>query len=168
MSKPDANTDLSALTEIDRLVHEPARMAVMSLLYVVESTDFIFLVNQTGLTWGNLSAHISKLEGAGYIEVNKAFKGKRPNTTSAADRKRQAGFPAVCIANEASFWGVRRIMRARQIPCRRGGFYLSDQVTMGLCPKRTPPRAGVGLLNRVINAVSITTGVCRGCDHRSR
>jgi len=81
MSKPDGNADLSALAEIDRLVHEPARMAVMSLLYVVESADFIFLMNQTGLTWGNLSAHMAKLEGAGYIEVEKAFKGKRPNTT---------------------------------------------------------------------------------------
>lgn len=81
MNKPDGNSDLSALAEIDRLVHEPARMAVMSLLYVVESADFIFLMNQTGLTWGNLSAHISKLEGVGYIEVTKAFKGKRPNTT---------------------------------------------------------------------------------------
>jgi len=92
MSKPDATTDLSALTEIDRLVHEPARMAVMSLLYVVESTDFIFLVNHTGLTWGNLSAHISKLEGAGYIEVNKAFKGKRPNTTLRLTEKGRQAF----------------------------------------------------------------------------
>ena len=92
MSKPDANADLSALTEIDRLVHEPARMAVMSLLYVVESADFIFLVNHTGLTWGNLSAHMSKLEGAGYIEVNKAFKGKRPNTTLRLTEKGRQAF----------------------------------------------------------------------------
>jgi DNA-binding MarR family transcriptional regulator len=81
MSKLEANADLSALAEIDRLVHEPARMAVMSLLYVVASADFTFLMNQTGLTWGNLSAHMAKLEEAGYIEVEKAFKGKRPNTT---------------------------------------------------------------------------------------
>jgi DNA-binding MarR family transcriptional regulator len=81
MSKPDGNTGLSALAEVDRLVHEPARLAVMSLLYVVESADFIFLMNQTGLTWGNLSAHISKLEEAGYMAVKKTFKGKRPNTT---------------------------------------------------------------------------------------
>ena len=52
----------------------------MALLYVVESADFIFLMNQTGLTWGNLSAHLSKLEEAGYLEVEKSFKGKRPNT----------------------------------------------------------------------------------------
>lgn len=52
----------------------------MALLYVVQSADFTFLMDQTGLTWGNLSAHLSKLEEAGYIEVEKAFKGKRPNT----------------------------------------------------------------------------------------
>ncbi len=80
MSKTDANADLSALADVDRLVHEPARLAVMSLLYVVESADFVFLMNQTGLTWGNLSAHMSKLEEAGYLEVEKSFKGKRPNT----------------------------------------------------------------------------------------
>ena len=81
MSKAEENADLAALAEIDRLVHEPARLAVMALLYVVESADFIFLMNQTGLTWGNLSAHMAKLEGVGYIEVKKAFKGNRPNTT---------------------------------------------------------------------------------------
>jgi DNA-binding MarR family transcriptional regulator len=74
------NSDLASLAEIDRLVHEPARLAVMALLYVVDSADFIFLMNQTGLTWGNLSAHMSKLEAAGYLEVQKTFKGKRPNT----------------------------------------------------------------------------------------
>jgi DNA-binding MarR family transcriptional regulator len=81
MSKEAGKADITSLAEIDRLVHEPARLAVMSLLYVVESVDFTFLMNQTGLTWGNLSAHISKLEDAGYLEVEKTFKGKRPNTT---------------------------------------------------------------------------------------
>ena len=81
MSKEVGKADLSSLAEIDRLVHEPARLAVMSLFYVVDSADFTFLMNQTALTWGNLSAHISKLEDAGYLEVVKTFKGKRPNTT---------------------------------------------------------------------------------------
>ena len=81
MCKEFEETDLSSLAEIDRLVHEPARLAVMSLLYVVDSADFTFIMNQTGLTWGNLSTHMSKLEEAGYLEVEKTFKGKRPNTT---------------------------------------------------------------------------------------
>jgi DNA-binding MarR family transcriptional regulator len=80
MDKPEATPVIATLTEIDRLVHEPARLAVMALLYVVESADFIFLMNQAGLTWGNLSAHISKLEEGGYLSVEKTYKGKRPNT----------------------------------------------------------------------------------------
>ncbi len=75
------NYNLSGLAEIDRIVHEPARLAIMALLYVIESADFTFMMNQTGLSWGNLSAHMSKLEEAGYIEVEKSFKGRRPNTT---------------------------------------------------------------------------------------
>ena len=80
MSEMMGSQDYSALAEIDRLVHEPARLAIMALLYVVESADFTFLVNQTGLSPGNLSAHMSKLEEAGYLEVEKSFKGRRPNT----------------------------------------------------------------------------------------
>lgn len=81
MVKPEGGIDYSGLADIDRLVHEPARLAVMAVLYVLESADFTFLMNQTGLTWGNLSAHLSKLEEGGYIQVEKTFKGKRPNTT---------------------------------------------------------------------------------------
>lgn len=78
----DENTpaDVSFLNEIDRLVHEPSRLMLMAVLYVVESADFTFLMNQTGMTWGNLSAHMSKLEEAGYLEVEKTFKGRRPYT----------------------------------------------------------------------------------------
>ena len=81
MSKSTNSPDLSELADLDRLVHEPARLAIMALLYVVESADYTFLMNQTGLTWGNFSAHMSKLEEAGYLEVEKSFKGRRPNTT---------------------------------------------------------------------------------------
>ena len=65
---------------IDRLIHEPARFAIMANLYVVESADFLFLMRQTGLTKGNLSSHMSKLEAAGYIEILKEFVGKKPHT----------------------------------------------------------------------------------------
>lgn len=70
----------SDFTDIDRLIHEPARLKLVSVLYVVESADFTFLMNQTGMTWGNLSAHISKLEEAGCLEVEKTYKGRRPYT----------------------------------------------------------------------------------------
>jgi len=65
---------------IDRLVHEPARLLILSSLFVVDSADFLFLMRQTGLTFGNLSSHMSKLEAAGYIGVEKKFKGKKPHT----------------------------------------------------------------------------------------
>lgn len=69
-----------SLNDIDRLVHEPARLMILANLYVVESADFIFLMRQTGLTHGNLSSHMSKLEAAGYIEIEKEFKDKKPHT----------------------------------------------------------------------------------------
>jgi DNA-binding MarR family transcriptional regulator len=80
MTEPLLNPELADFAEIDRLVHEPARLMLMAVLYVIDSADFTFLMNQTGMTWGNLSAHMSKLEEAGYLEVEKTFKGKRPNT----------------------------------------------------------------------------------------
>lgn len=68
------------LNDIDRLVHEPAGLMILANLYVVESADFTFLMNQTGLTWGNLSSHLSKLEEAGYVQIEKEFVDKKPHT----------------------------------------------------------------------------------------
>ncbi|GIV62775.1 MAG: hypothetical protein KatS3mg045_0114 [Bellilinea sp.] len=65
---------------VDRLLHEPARLAIVSILAVVEKADFLYLQRETGLTKGNLSAHLSKLENAGYIQIEKTFKGKMPLT----------------------------------------------------------------------------------------
>ncbi|NIN63389.1 MAG: ArsR family transcriptional regulator [Anaerolineae bacterium] len=76
----EANEDLHPIADIDRLIHEPARLMIMALLSVVESADFLFLMRQTGLTWGNLSSHLSKLEAAGYVAVEKEFVGKKPHT----------------------------------------------------------------------------------------
>ena len=72
--------NLQPLAEIDRVIHEPARLLILAYLSVVESADFLFLMNQTGLTRGNLSAHLSKLEAAGYIEIKKEFVEKIPRT----------------------------------------------------------------------------------------
>ncbi len=66
--------------DINKVIHEPARLLIVANLYVVESADFTFLMNQTGLTWGNISSHLSKLEKAGYVRVEKTFVGKRPYT----------------------------------------------------------------------------------------
>lgn len=72
--------DLPSASAIDRLVHEPARLLILAHLRVVESADFNFLMQRTGLTWGNMSSHLSKLEDAGYVEIEKTYVGKRPYT----------------------------------------------------------------------------------------
>jgi DNA-binding transcriptional ArsR family regulator len=78
---PDpANDDLQPFVEIDKLIHEPARLMILATLHAVESADFLFVERQTGLTRGNLSAHMSKLEAAGYIEITKEFVDKIPRT----------------------------------------------------------------------------------------
>lgn len=65
---------------IDKVIHEPARMMIVSYLSVVESADFLFLQSHTGLTAGNLSSHLSKLENAGYVDIQKSFVGKKQHT----------------------------------------------------------------------------------------
>ena len=70
----------TGITEINKLIHEPARLMIMANLYVVESADFLFLMRQTDLTFGNLSSHLSKLETAGYVKIKKEFIGKKPHT----------------------------------------------------------------------------------------
>ena len=71
---------LRDLAEVDRLVHEPARLMILMVLYTVESADFTFVLNATELTDGNLSSHLSKLEAAGYVEIEKGYAGKKPRT----------------------------------------------------------------------------------------
>lgn len=85
---------LPPIESFDRLIHEPARLLIMAHLYVVESADFRFLMRQTGLTWGNLSSHMSRLEAAGYIEVEKGFVGKKPNTRLHLTEEGRAAFQA--------------------------------------------------------------------------
>jgi DNA-binding transcriptional ArsR family regulator len=87
--------DLRSLTELDRLIHEPARLLIVTILASVASADFLFLQRETGLTKGNLSAHLSKLEEAGYVKIEKTFKGKLPLTVcklTAAGKKALAQY----------------------------------------------------------------------------
>lgn len=79
MSAED-NIGLEGITNLDKLIHEPARLGIMMLLYVVDRADFIYIKTQTKLTKGNLSAHLSKLEDAGYIAIEKIFQDKMPRT----------------------------------------------------------------------------------------
>lgn len=80
------------LADIDQVIHAPARLMVLTYLYVVESADYVFLRRLTGLTWGNLSTHLSRLEAAGYIEINKGFEGRKPHTTISLTRQGRTAF----------------------------------------------------------------------------
>lgn len=66
--------------ELNPLLHSELRLAVMSVLIGVESADFVFLRQQTGATAGNLSVQLDKLAKAGYIDVEKSFRGRMPRT----------------------------------------------------------------------------------------
>ena len=68
------------MAEIDRLIHEPVRLRILSILSGVDLADFKFLVTTLGLSRGNLSSHMDKLERAGYVEIQKSFNGKVPHT----------------------------------------------------------------------------------------
>ena len=71
---------LHNLSDLDRVIHEPARLLLIALLSSVESADFLFLLKESRLTKGNLSVHLSRLEEAGYLKVEKSFRGKIPHT----------------------------------------------------------------------------------------
>lgn len=68
------------MDDLDRIIHEPARLRILTLLSGVDEADFNFLLNTLGLTKGNLSSHMDKLERAGYVRVVKGFNGRIPHT----------------------------------------------------------------------------------------
>ena len=72
------NTD--PLIDINQIIHAPARLRILALLYVVKNLDYVFLKNQTDLSWGNLATHLKKLEQSGYISIQKGYQGKKPQS----------------------------------------------------------------------------------------
>lgn len=78
----------------DRVIHEPARLKIMSVLSVAESADFTYLMRETELTRGNLSVQLSRLEEAGYIAIEKTFVGKSPRTTARMTQQGREAFNA--------------------------------------------------------------------------
>ncbi len=77
---------------LNRVIHEPARLAIVSILEGVEEADFLYLMREGGFSQGNLSAHLAKLEEAGYVEITKTFKGKYPLTICKLTAKGKAEF----------------------------------------------------------------------------
>jgi len=92
MTASQPGPELHPLADIDQVIHASARLMVLTYLYVVESADYVFLTRMTGLTWGNLSTHMAKLEEAGYIEMLKEFKGKKPHTKIQLTEQGRAAF----------------------------------------------------------------------------
>ena len=68
------------IARLDKLIHEPARLAILTALSACKRADFLYLQRLTGLTKGNLSSHLSKLEEHKLVHVQKMFEGKKPVT----------------------------------------------------------------------------------------
>jgi DNA-binding transcriptional ArsR family regulator len=80
------------VTELDRVIHEPARLLIVALLAGVREADFLWVLRESGLTKGNLSTHLAKLEETGYLEVEKTYKGKVPLTVLRLTRQGKTAF----------------------------------------------------------------------------
>jgi DNA-binding MarR family transcriptional regulator len=86
--------NLRSINEVDRLLHEPSRLMIVALLSTVEEADFLYLLNETGLTRGNLSVHLTRLEEAGHILIEKTYRGKIPRTLCKLTPAGRAAFEA--------------------------------------------------------------------------
>lgn len=89
-----SNRELARLNGLNRVIHEPARLMIVALLCGVKESDFVFLMRETKLTKGNLSSHLSKLEIAGYVTVNKTYRGKIPLTLISLTQSGRIAFEA--------------------------------------------------------------------------
>lgn len=80
------------MSDLDRVIHEPGRLLIVALLSGVKGADFTWLLKESGLTRGNLSSHLSKLEESGYVIVEKSFRGKMPLTMLRLSRTGKTAF----------------------------------------------------------------------------
>jgi DNA-binding transcriptional ArsR family regulator len=83
---------IQEISQLDRLIHEPARLTIVMILDGVGEADFLYLQREGGFTQGNLSGHLAKLEEAGYVEIEKKYKGKVPLTVCSLTGKGKAAF----------------------------------------------------------------------------
>jgi len=102
------STTLHELASLDRVIHEPARLMIVTVLYAVSEADFIYLQNECGLTQGNLSSHLAKLEEARYVDVEKTFKGKYPLTICSLTSKGRKAFEEYARIMRAATQGPAR------------------------------------------------------------
>ena len=86
------NEQLRAISELDRVIHEPGRLMIFVLLGAVKECDFHYLLHETEMNKGNLSSHLARLEEAGYVEIEKTYRGKVPMTLLRLTRKGRTAF----------------------------------------------------------------------------
>ncbi len=84
--------DYRAMAGVDRVIHEPARLIIVTILYTAASADFLYLLRETGLTKGNLGSHLARLEEAGYVKIEKTYRGKIPQTLCSLTEEGRAAF----------------------------------------------------------------------------
>ena len=106
------NSRLRQIAALDRVIHEPARLMIAAMLYLVDEADFLYLQAQTDLTKGNLSSHLAKLEEAGYVEIEKTYRAKIPMTVCRLTKKGRASF-------SLPGWTARSVVLTRNAEPRR-------------------------------------------------
>jgi len=97
------NDQLRAIADLDRVIHEPGRLMIIALLAVVKECDFLYLLHETELNKGNLSSHLARLEEAGYVEIEKTYRGKVPLTLLRLTRSGRAAFDQYRRGLKAAF-----------------------------------------------------------------
>lgn len=100
------NEQIRSIADLDRVIHEPARLMIVAILSEVEEVDFLYLLRETGMSKGNLSSHLSRLESAGYIEVTKTYRGKIQMTLCRLTDDGKGAFAAYRAALKASLEAV--------------------------------------------------------------
>ena len=86
------NDQLQAIAGLDRVIHEPGRLMIVAMLAVVKECDFLYLLHETEMNKGNLSSHLTRLEEAGYVEIEKTYRGKVPQTLLRLTRAGRTAF----------------------------------------------------------------------------
>ena len=99
---------LQDLAGVERLIHEPARLVILTLLAAVGEADFLYLQRECGLTQGNLSSHLNRLEDAGYVGIEKTYRGKLPLTVCRLTDSGRSAYEAYAAKMRAFFRQDRR------------------------------------------------------------
>jgi len=86
------NAQLRNVAGLDRVIHEPGRLMIVTLLWAIKECDFLYLQHETELNKGNLSSHLARLEETGYVEIEKTYRGKVPRTLVRLTRPGRTAF----------------------------------------------------------------------------